>query len=220
MLLRFGESTFDGERRILLRGDRPVHLSPKAFRLLECLLEGRPKALSKGDLQEKVWPDAFVSEANLAIRINEVRRAIADDPKKPLYIRTVYGFGYAFSGDVSVSPEPRRSPVGSSLHRLVWGRHEADLSEGENVLGRDRDAALWIADSSVSRRHARILVTGTGAVLEDLRSKNGTSCNGSRLRSPLPLKDGDEIRVGRVTLTFRTVSVSASTVSRSTRSGT
>ena len=101
MLMRFGEMAFDSDRRLLLRGKAPVHLSPKAYRLLEFLLENRPKALSKVTIQEAVWPDVFVSEANLAIRVNELRRAIGDDSRKPIFIRTVYGFVYAFSGEVA-----------------------------------------------------------------------------------------------------------------------
>ena len=216
-IVRFGELIFDGERRLLLRGKAPVPLSPKAYRLLELLLENRPRALSKSGIQEAVWPDVFVSEANLAIRVNEVRRASGDDSRKPHFIRTVYGFGYAFSGDVDRSPASR-APAGGSLHRLLWGRHEAELSEGENVLGRDEEAAVWVADASASRRHARILVTGQRAELEDLGSKNGTSCNGRRVTRRLALHDGDEIRIGRVTFQFRSVSVTAPTASRSSRS--
>src|SRR5512140_674897 len=127
MLLRFGEMSFDGERRLLLRGEEPVRLSPKAFRLLEFLLERRPNAVSKADIQEAVWPDVNVSEANLAIRVNELRRAIGDDCRKPRFIRTVYGFGYAFSGDVA-GDAGAHAPATGSLHRLHWGRHEADLA--------------------------------------------------------------------------------------------
>ena len=219
MLLRFGDMTFDGDRRLLLRGETPVHLSPKAFRLLEVLLENRPNALSKASIQETVWPDVFVSEANLAIRVNELRRVIGDDPRKPRFIRTVYGFGYAFSGAASGLSGGTRAPASGCLHRVVWGHHEADLSEGKNVLGRDEEAAVWIADSSASRRHACIVVAGPNAVLEDLGSKNGTFCNGLPVKEVFPLRDGDEIRIGRVLLTFRTASVGASTRSRSSRSG-
>jgi pSer/pThr/pTyr-binding forkhead associated (FHA) protein len=86
------------------------------------------------------------------------------------------------------------------------------------VLGRDDRAAVWIADPGASRRHARILVDGTTAILEDLGSKNGTSCNGKSVTAPVTLQDGDEIRIGKVTLQFRSVSVNAPTASRSTRS--
>lgn len=219
MILRFGEMTFDGGRRQLLRGGAPVHLSPKAFRLLEVLLEQRPNALSKASIQDTVWPDVFVSEANLAIRVNELRRVLGDDPRRPRFIRTVYGFGYAFSGGASRSAAGSRAPVSGILHSLAWGRHEADLAEGENLLGRDPEAAAWIADPSVSRHHARITISGESAHLEDLRSKNGTWRNGARVTDPVLLEDGDEIRLGKLTLTFRTVSSGATTASRSSRSG-
>lgn len=217
MLLRFGEMSFDGERRLLLRGGEPIPLSPKAFRLLEFLLERRPNAVSKSDIQEAVWPDVVVSEANLAIRVNELRRAIGDDCRKPRFIRTVYGFGYAFSGEVA-GASATRAPATGTLHRLHWGRHETDLVEGENVLGRDADAAVWVADASASRRHALIRVTGPAAALEDLGSKNGTLCNGVHVAAPVVLHNGDEIRIGRVTFQFRSISATASTASRSSRS--
>ena len=56
--------------------------------------------------------------------------------------------------------------------------------------------------SSVSRRHARLVVTADGAVLEDLGSKNGTFARGVRLTGPAPLADGDLVGFGSLTLTF------------------
>jgi pSer/pThr/pTyr-binding forkhead associated (FHA) protein len=77
------------------------------------------------------------------------------------------------------------------------------LQEGENVLGRDEDAAVRIDSSTASRRHARILVAGEQATLEDLGSRNGTYHRGERVTKPRPLRDGDEIRIGRTVLTLR-----------------
>jgi pSer/pThr/pTyr-binding forkhead associated (FHA) protein len=57
--------------------------------------------------------------------------------------------------------------------------------------------------ASVSRHHARILVEGDRATLEDLRSKNGTYRRNRRLKAPEALQDGDEIRVGTVPMVFR-----------------
>jgi DNA-binding winged helix-turn-helix (wHTH) protein len=74
----FGDCTLDSETRELFRNERPAHLSPKAFRLLELLLEGRPRALSKAEIHQKIWPEAFVSEATLASLIAEIREAIGD----------------------------------------------------------------------------------------------------------------------------------------------
>jgi len=95
--VQFGDCTLDSDTRELFRGAEPVHLSPKAFRLLELLLEARPRALAKAEIHEKIWPDAVVSEATLASLIAEIREAIGDAGKDGRFIRTIHGFGYAFS---------------------------------------------------------------------------------------------------------------------------
>src|SRR3970282_731628 len=106
MRARFGECTLDTSTRELLRDGTAVHLTGKAFRLLEVLIEHRPTALSKDQLQDLVWPGVFVSEANLTSLITELRKAIGDDAHSPSFIRTVYGFGYAFSGDLEDAAAP------------------------------------------------------------------------------------------------------------------
>ena len=55
-------------------------LSPKAFDLLSILVADRPKAISKSDLQERLWPATFVVEKNLANLVGEIRDALGDDP--------------------------------------------------------------------------------------------------------------------------------------------
>jgi pSer/pThr/pTyr-binding forkhead associated (FHA) protein len=85
------------------------------------------------------------------------------------------------------------------------------LDEGENVLGRDDGLAVTLRWSGVSRRHARIVVTGGRAVLEDLGSKNGTFLRDRRLTQPASLADGDAFRLGRLYLVFRESSGAEST---------
>lgn len=218
MLASFGRLTFDGERRQLFEGPNAVPLSPKAFRLLELLLENRPKALTKEAIQETLWPETFVSEANLAVLVSEIRRAIGDDPRTPTFVRTVYGFGYAFCGDASTPVRRRRARPAESVHRLVWGRTEFELAEGENIVGRDPDLRVSIRDPSVSRRHARIRVSGASAFLEDMDSKNGTFRGAERVGVPVPLIDGDDVRVGSVTLAFRSIPLDTSTKTQVERS--
>ena len=70
------------------------------------------------------------------------------------------------------------------------------------MLGRE-GAAVVLDSPTVSRRHARVVVDGSEATLEDLGSKNGTYLNNESVTSPQPLKDGDRIRVGSFLLTFR-----------------
>ena len=211
MRLRFGDCIFDGETRELERGGNVVHLSPKAFALLELLLGCRPRALSKADLQQKIWPDVFVSEENLAALASEVRRAIGDSSRHPRYLRTVYGFGYAFSGEAG--PETRASAPPRRAHALLGSFGETELAAGENVVGRDADAAVRLDDPTVSRRHARIVIEGVAATLEDLDSKNGTFVEGRRVRGPVRLKSGARLTFGSVQARYRAYSPEASTES-------
>jgi len=213
--VRFDEWTFDGGARELVRRSRRVHLSPKAFDLLGLLIESRPRAVSKDEIQDHLWPETFVSESNLAGLVKEIRAALGEDARAPRYVRTVHGFGYSFCA-MAIEAARGAGTSSPSRHRLAWGPREVTLCEGENVLGRASDAAAWIDSTTVSRHHARILVEGARATLEDLGSKNGTYLGGQRLSSPMPLADGDEIRVGSVRLTFH---VLAGEVSTETQNG-
>ncbi len=66
MRIRFGLFTLDDRTRQLLKGERTVALSPKAFELLMSLAARQPEVLSKAELHERLWPRTFVSEANLS----------------------------------------------------------------------------------------------------------------------------------------------------------
>jgi hypothetical protein len=176
-----------------------VHLSPKAFDLLAALIQHRDRALAKGELHERLWPGVFVTEANLASLIAEVRRALDDPPAASKFIRTVHRFGYAFCGPVVVSGE---LPAPAS-HWLVWRGQEFPLRLGENVVGRDESAHVRIDAPSVSRRHASIVVTPEGVTIEDLGSKNGTSRRDQPISGAAVLADLDEIVFGSVRVTIR-----------------
>ena len=212
MRVRFGECVLDSDTRQLSVRGETVHVQPKAFQFLELLLENRPRALSKSQIHEKLWPGTFVSDGTLTSLLVEVRNVIGDDARHPLYVRTVHGFGYAFSGNAE---EMREVVSSGSAHRTsCWILHAGKrtaLEPGETVIGRDPGAGLFIDDPSVSRRHARIVVTEEGATLEDLGSKNGTHLGDRRIEAPAPLDDGARIRVGTVALTFRMFSLPYST---------
>src|SRR5262245_41907607 len=94
--LRFGDCVFDSDRRELRKENKKVPLTPKVFQLLEVLIAERPKALSKATLHERLWPETFVADANLANLVADLRDALGDDAKHPRIIRTVQRFGYAF----------------------------------------------------------------------------------------------------------------------------
>jgi DNA-binding winged helix-turn-helix (wHTH) protein len=204
MMVRFGDLTFDENARQLRREHREIHLSRKAFDLLAALLRARPRALSKAELHGVLWPDTFVSDANLAMLVAEVRSAINDTARAPRFVRTVQRYGYAFHGDATEVPETRVPHEAPGLkHWLIAPLRQIPLIAGENLVGRDPRVQVWLDSSSVSRRHARITVSGDRIVLEDLQSKNGTKVAGRQVNAPVPLADGDEVRFGSVTVTFR-----------------
>jgi DNA-binding winged helix-turn-helix (wHTH) protein len=204
VVVHFGEFAIDFGSRQLLRGRRAIHLGPKAFDLLHLLLTKRPQALPKAQLQNQLWPRTFVSESSLTSVVTELRAALADEARRPRFIRTVYGYGYAFCGEATEVAEgvPPMSPREVRL-RLFLEDREIALRAGENVLGRVDEGIAWFESPTVSRRHARILVADGQATLEDLGSKNGTFLRGKRLTTPVVLSDGDDIVLGRMHMTFR-----------------
>ena len=206
MRVRFDDILFDSDaRQILCRGTE-VHLSSKAFELLRMLIDRRPAAVSKATLQDHLWPDVFVSETNLPALVNEVRRALGDDARQPRFVVTLHGFGYAFRGTVAGDAE------NSSGFWLAGVAGAIPLNNGHNELGRDGIGSLRLDSPTVSRQHARIVVTDGVATIEDLGSKNGTFVNNEALTGMRPLEDGDQIRVGSFVLTLRSALTGVSTL--------
>ncbi len=215
MKVRFGEFLLDTDSRQLFREGAGVHLQPKTFDLLELLVRSRPKALSKRHIRERLWPDTVVGDASLTVAVAELRAALADDAKEPRFVRTVYGFGYAFAGQAEADgarAEP--SPRAAATPRVLWEKRVIPLVSGENVLGRDEGVTVRIDAPGVSRRHACIRVEGEQATIEDLGSKNGTYVGDaeSAIAGPTPLADDARFRLGRVLLVFRSSPESGSTM--------
>lgn len=121
MRLVFGEFTLDEDRRQLLRAGVPIPLEPKAYELLTLLLARRPRALSKDQIHQVLWAGTFVSESALAGLIADLRSLLGDDARRPRYIRTVHGFGYAFSGDARAVDEPANDSSEPVVRTLELG---------------------------------------------------------------------------------------------------
>jgi DNA-binding winged helix-turn-helix (wHTH) protein len=204
MRVAFGNFVFDSETRELLEDGRRVHVSPKAFDLLRLLLDRRPNVVSKIEIHDRVWPGAFVGDANLSVVVAEIRQVLHDDSRQARFIRTVHRVGYAFSGSVAerVAGRGESRPAAYKCW-LVWNDQTLALIEGANIVGRDPRCDVWVDASGVSRRHARIAVGADEVSIEDLQSSNGTFVDGRRLTSPRPLADGDRIELGEAALTFR-----------------
>ncbi len=208
MRVSFGDCVFDSGMRQVFRASKPIPISPKAFQLLEVLIERRPNAVSKEELQDLLWPNTYVSEGNLPNLVADLRSELGDSPRSSRIIRTVQRFGYAFVATPLSAAHPKTP---GRAYRLILDDREITLAAGENLFGRDEEAIVWIDAAAVSRRHARILIDETGAVLEDLGSKNGTYLRGARLQSPANLSDGDRIAIGPASMIFRVLNETAST---------
>ena len=212
MPLRFDEFTLDLDARQLTRPAGAVHLSPKAFDLLALLLARRPGVVTKAELLDHLWPGTFVVEANLSNLVGELRAALDDRGRTPKYLRTVHRRGYAFSGEVKEedrsAPESNRGRVSCWIE---WGQLRFPLSPGEHVIGRDPEAGVRLDSTTVSRRHARLLVGPEQTVLEDFGSKNGTFIGDERVVAPRTLADGDAIRIGDLLVTYRARGAGSST---------
>lgn len=203
MTLDFGAFTLRGDTRQLLRDGREVHLSPKAFDLLQALVAERPRALSKAFLQERLWPETFVCEANLPSLVSEIRQAIDDDRRQGRFIRTVHGYGYAFCATTVEDSQLEGRGRSVATYWLSWDKVPIALRHGETLLGREPGVGVWLDVPSISRHHARIVIRDGHASVQDLGSKNGTWVRGKLTREPVVLVNGDEIRMGSVVLTFR-----------------
>lgn len=193
MTVHFAGFVFDEDRRQLLRGSEPLHLEPKAFELLALLLSRRPKAVSKAEIHEAIWPGAYISESSLPGLVGDLRAALGDSPSEPRFIRTVLRFGYAFCGETAPGvPYPPAAPRWTAL----WAGREIPLPDGEHLIGRGEGCRIRSDSTRVSRHHARVRVTPERVVVEDLGSRNGTWVRDRRIEGATELTDGDTVRAG------------------------
>ena len=96
-IFEFGQFRLDPQNRLLLRADgKAIPLTPKAFDALLFLVERSGQLVTKDQLMAAVWPDTFVSEANLTQTIFMLRKALGESASEQRYILTVPGSGYRF----------------------------------------------------------------------------------------------------------------------------
>jgi DNA-binding winged helix-turn-helix (wHTH) protein len=209
MRFTFDQFVIDGDRRVVMRGTREVHVAPKTLDLLLCLLSRAPNAVSKSELMASLWPDTHVSDATLTGVVADAREALEDDGRAAKLIRTLHRFGYAFTGRIE-----REAGADSAEPVLGWLIADAwrlPLRMGETVLGREGEGVVALPSPSVSRQHAALTIEGTGARLRDLGSKNGTFVDDIRLEGAVVLRDGAQLRFGTLQVTYRAAHQGSST---------
>lgn len=158
--LDFGPFRIDLGNRLLLRGEEPVPLTPKAFDTLLALVERRGRVVAKAELLDAVWPDTFVEEATLTQNVYTLRKALAgggDDGQR--YIVTLPRRGYRFvakvrehRADLGTGPSPGRTAGGGIASLAVLPFRCLGTSEEDRFLG------MGMADALITR------LTGLGGL--------------------------------------------------------
>ena len=206
-IVRFGPFVADLGTGELRRGKEAVELQDLPFKVLALLLQKPGQLVTRQELRASLWPPGvFVDfEHGLNKAMNKIRRALGETGSRPRYIETLPRRGYRFIASIE------EAAILRAACRILWDDRTILLQHGVNMIGRDPQAAVWVDSSTVSRHHARIVVSDDGALLEDLGSKNGTFLRDRRIDAPEKLTDGDEIVVGSARMIFRTLAGTQST---------
>src|SRR5262249_6571450 len=138
---RFGEFTIDTDQGILLREGKPLPLAPKVFDTLLVLVEFSGRIVAKEELMNRLWPDTFVEESNLTFNIQQLRKTLGDNARKPVYIETIARRGYRFIADVEDVLSDRAAPDVSLTQRVdTYGRQSPPADSAPKTGTKDRQS--------------------------------------------------------------------------------
>lgn len=98
----FGNFKLYPTQHILKRDNKPIQLRPKVFNLLLILIRSADRLVSKEEILSTIWPDVIVTDNALTHCIEELRKALGDKAKEPVYIETFPRLGYKFIGEVTI----------------------------------------------------------------------------------------------------------------------
>jgi len=94
-IIEIGNLTINTDTRQVFVGSNEVRLTPKEFDILELLASNKGIVFSIEKIYERVWKENFYKSDNtVMVHITKIREKIEEDPKKPIYIKTIWGIGY------------------------------------------------------------------------------------------------------------------------------
>jgi two-component system phosphate regulon response regulator OmpR len=98
--IAFGPFRLDPHSRQLQRGGEPVDLTSGEFSLLLAFVNHPHRPLTRDRLVELArGPDSDIDERSMDVQVSRLRRLLEDDPRRPRWIQTVWGYGYVFVPD-------------------------------------------------------------------------------------------------------------------------
>ena len=212
-LLTFGAFAFDPRNGILSRGGTEIALPPRVIGVLALLVSRRGEVVSRQELLDQVWKDAFVTDTSLAEAVSFLRQALGDDPQAPRYIQTVHRRGYRFvapvggvrAGGTEISP-PAGVTVRPSIARELAPWSVAIIFAALAVAAGWRLARQPAAEAPPTVRFEIRPVAGTWldrrapalAVSADGRAIAWSACDGSTAVCGLYVRHLDRIEAVRL----------------------
>lgn len=160
--IHFGSFRLDPQNACAWHGEEMIKLTPKAFAVLQHLIDNAGRLVTKEEFFTAVWPETVVSDMALSVCVSEIRKSLSDDAKTPQYIETVHRRGFRFIAPLNPTPpvvsdqlsvvsreeEEKQETNGQSLASSVQGleSEEQRLGETDQTL----DARPQTLDTSVS----------------------------------------------------------------------
>lgn len=199
-MFRFGEFQLDLSRYELRRGPETVKTEPRVLEVLNFLIENRARVVPKEELLDTIWRDVHVSESALTTAIRDARRALGDSSAEPRWIRTVYGRGFRFVGEVqtpqaqSAPPPPKPAP---STRKSIAVLPFADLSPARDQAHFCEGLAEELINTLTRIHELRVI---SRALAFDFRSDDDLIALGEKLGVEHVLrgsvrKDGERMRI-------------------------
>jgi TolB-like protein len=165
--ISFGTFRFDPRSGRLWSGETELRLTPKAGAVLSTLLARAGEPVSKEALFESVWPNTVVSDDALTSCIQELRRALSDDPREPRFIETRHRRGYRFIAALSAAEDHTRALLPPAVSSLTSGKPTIAVLPFKNISG---DAGQDYFSEGITEdiitalsRHRSLLVIARGS---------------------------------------------------------
>ena len=95
--LQVGQIVLDTARKALIVRGEPVRVTPTEYKILHVLMTNPGRVFSADEIYERVWSsDAYAVENTVMVHISRIREKLELNPKKPEYLKVVWGIGYVF----------------------------------------------------------------------------------------------------------------------------